>query len=356
MALDFRSDTVTTPTPAMYAAMQSAPLGDDVLGHDPTVERLEREAAARFGKEAGLFFPSGTMANQAAVRTHTVEGQVVLLGSASHIFNFEVGGAALHARVQTYPIPERDGYLRWDDLAPAIRHETVHSAGTGLICLENTHNILGGRVFPLTEMRRIADGARERGLPVHLDGARIFNAQVASGVDVRDYAACADTVMFCLSKGLCAPVGSMLVGPADFLERARRVRKAMGGGLRQAGILTACGLVGLHDMVDRLADDHANARTLAEGLNASGLIEPLDLATVQTNIVIAKLAESAPALPDVVARFAAHGLLCTSFPPRSIRLCTHKDVDATAVAEAIRIAGAVAEELGLRAGTPAQVA
>jgi len=350
--LDFRSDTVTTPTPAMYDAMRSAPLGDDVLGHDPTVQRLEDETAALLGKPAALFFPSGTMANQAAVRAHTHEGGEILLGLKSHIFNFEVGGVGLHARVQTNTVTEREGYLHWEDLEPRIRQETAHSPATQLICLENTHNLLGGRLFPIEEMRKIADGAARYGLSVHLDGARLFNAAIASGIPAKEYAACATTVMTCLSKGLCSPVGSMLAGPEELIVRARRIRKAFGGGLRQAGILAACGLVSIHEMIDRLAEDHANARRLVAGLNASGLVVPLDLATVQTNILVAELAPGIADPATVPDFLAERGLLVTSFPPRSIRLCTHKDVDATSVEAAIDILTNAAVSLGV---TPVSV-
>ncbi|MEO7995080.1 MAG: GntG family PLP-dependent aldolase [bacterium] len=345
-ALDFRSDTVTKPTPAMYDALLAAPLGDDVLGHDPTVWELEEFSASRFGKEAALFFPSGTMANQAAVRAHTRDGDEILLGLKSHIFNFEVGGAALHARLQTRPIAERDGYLRWEDLSAAIRPPNIHTPQTGLICLENTHNILGGRLFPIGEMRAISEGAREAGIPVHLDGARIFNAQIASGTDVAEYAARVDSVMFCLSKGLASPVGSMLVGSSELMERCRKIRKAMGGGLRQAGLLAACGLVSMSQMVDRLAEDHKNARHLAAGLNASGLVIPVDLETVESNIVIAELDPFFTDLGAVVAALGAAGLACTSFPPRAVRFCTHKDVSAADVDTAIATISRVAAELG----------
>lgn len=335
--LDFRSDTVTQPTPAMYEALRQAPLGDDVLGHDPTVLELEEETAQLLGKEAALFFPSGTMANQAAVRALTRDGGEILLGLRSHIFNFEVGGVGLHSRVQTNTVEERDGYLRWEDLAPRLRSETVHSPGTQLICLENTHNILGGRLFPLPAMEEIAAGAAAAGIPVHLDGARLFNASIASRIPAREYAACATTVMTCLSKGLASPVGSMLAGPADLMERCRRIRKSFGGGLRQSGILAACGLVSLRSMVDRLADDHANARQLAEGLNQTGLVKPVALSTVQTNIIIAELAPHLPDLSVVQQLLSDRGLLVTSFPPRFVRLCTHKDVDQAAVQAALQI-------------------
>lgn len=345
--LDFRSDTVTTPTPAMYEAMRTAPLGDDVLGHDPTVLRLEQETAALLGKEAALFFPSGTMANQVAVRAQTQDGGELLLGLKSHIFNFEVGGVGLHSRVQTNTVSERDGYLHWEDLEPRIREATAHSPATQLICLENTHNLLGGRLFPVEEMRRIADGAARHGLPVHLDGARLFNAAIASGIPASEYAACATTVMTCLSKGLCSPVGSMLAGPEELIVRARRIRKSFGGGLRQAGILAACGLVSIRQMVARLAEDHVNARRLAEGLNASGLVVPLDLSTVQTNIMVAELAPGINDPGRIPELLAKRGLLVTSFPPRSIRLCTHKDVDASSVEAAIGILNTAGVSLGV---------
>jgi threonine aldolase len=268
--LDLRSDTVTRPTPAMREAMARAEVGDDVYGEDPTVNRLQAECARRTGKEAALFVPSGTMGNQLAVRLHTRHGDVVLAGEATHLLDWESGGAAALSGVQIRCLG-RGGSFDGADVRAAIPPVDPHCAPASLVCLENTHNLAGGRIFPLAQVRDVADAARERGLRLHLDGARLWNAVVASGTDAATWCAPFDTVTFCLSKGLGAPVGSVLCGDAASIERALRFRKMLGGGMRQAGILAAAGLHALEHHVARLADDHANARRLADGLAALGL-------------------------------------------------------------------------------------
>src|SRR5665213_1336576 len=286
--IDLRSDTVTRPTPAMREAMFAAEVGDDVYGEDPTVNRLERDAAGLFDTEAAIFVPTGTMGNQIAIRLHTRHGQEVLCEARAHVMEWEMAMAAAFSGCQLRTIAGERGVLTWDKISRAIGPKIYYRAQTGLVCIENTHNMAGGTVTPLAVMREICEGAHAAGLPVHLDGARIFNASVTLGVDVAELTKGFDTVMFCLSKGLGAPVGSMLVGSRAAMERARIFRKALGGGMRQVGVLAAAGLVALHAMPARLTDDHANARLLAEAVAAEPNAE-IDLDAVETNIVIFNL-------------------------------------------------------------------
>ena len=311
--IDLRSDTVTLPTQEMYRAMAAAELGDDVYGEDPTVNRLEELAAARVGKEAALFVPTGTMGNEVAVMTHARRGDEVIVDVGSHIYDAEVGGLAVLAGVQARPLAGRLGRLDPTAVEAAVRPDDVHFPRTGLLCLEDPHNGAGGTVAPPEAIAELAEVAHRHGFPVHLDGARLFNAAVALGIPAARLAAPADSVMFCLSKGLCAPVGSMLAGSAAFIAEARRNRKLMGGGMRQAGVLAAAGIVALESMVDRLADDHVNARRLAEGLaSLPGL--RVDLESVQTNMVYA---DTGPGdAPAVVAMLAAGGVLINAVGPR----------------------------------------
>ncbi len=323
--VDLRSDTVTRPTPEMRRAMAEAEVGDDVYREDPTVRRLEELAAEKLGKEAGLFVTSGTMGNQVAVLTHTGRGDEVLVESSSHIFLFEAGGIALLSGAQPRPIPGRHGILDPEEVRRALRPPNIHYPPTSLLCVENTHNRGGGTVTTVQRMRELASVAHQAGLAVHLDGARIFNAAVALGVEAAELAGPADSVMFCLSKGLAAPVGSVLVGDREWIERARKWRKVLGGGLRQAGVLAAAGIVALEKMVDRLAEDHANARLLAEGLVEIPGIS-LDLDTVQTNIVIFDLDPSWMDASTFAGRLAELGVKCGAIGPQQIRMVTHKDV------------------------------
>lgn len=283
---DFRSDTVTLPTESMRKAMYTAEVGDDVYGDDPTVRLLEEKSAALLNKEAALFVPSGTFGNQLAVLTHTKRGDEVLLGDSCHIVMHEVGAAALISGVQLRQVPTVNGSMNLHQIEKMIRVEDLHYPDTGLICIENAHS--SGTVIKLSEMRSIYQMAKSHHVPVHLDGARLFNAAIALGVEAHELAACADTVMFCLSKGLCAPVGSMLVGSRAFIERARKNRKLMGGGLRQAGILAAAGIVALDEMVGRLATDHELAKQLAEKLSAVEGITVLD-DRLDINMVFVKI-------------------------------------------------------------------
>lgn len=320
----------------MRAAMAAAEVGDDVYGEDPTVNRLEHRAAEIFGREAGLFVPTGTMGNQIAIRLHTQPGQEVICESRAHILDWEMATTAVFSGCLVRAVVAERGILTWNHIEPVIYKRGSFRAATGLIEIENTANLAGGSVTPLPILEGIWSGAKERSLPVHLDGARIFNAATALGVDVKTLTRGFDTVMFCLSKGLCAPVGSMLVGSAAQMEQARIYRKALGGGMRQAGVLAAAGLIALEQMPARLHEDHANAKLLAEALaNIEGV--SIDLKGVETNIVIFRMTGALTA-PELVSRLKVRGILSSSLGPDSIRLVTHHDVshaDCIAVAEAL---------------------
>jgi threonine aldolase len=322
--IDLRSDTVTRPTEAMREAMFAAEVGDDVYGEDPTVNRLEREAAALFGREAAILVPSGTMGNQIAIRLHTQHGQEIICEARSHVIDWEMATAAAFSGCQLRWVAGERGRLTWEQIRRAIGPKIYYRAQTGLICIENTHNMAGGTVTPPAAMQEICAGAHEVGLPVHLDGARIFNAAAALGVNVEELTRGFDTVMFCLSKGLGAPVGSMLVGGRAAIEQARIFRKALGGGMRQAGILAAAGLVALHEMPARLADDHANARLLAEAVAAEPGVE-IDLEAVETNIVIFRLRDGNAA--KFCEGLKQKGVLASAIGADAVRFVTHYDVD-----------------------------
>lgn len=332
--IDLRSDTVTKPTPAMRRVMAEAEVGDDVFGEDPTVNKLQEYAAQLFGREAALFVPSGTMANQIAIKVHTQPGDEVIVEEASHIFNSEMAMMSAFAGVLPRPIPSERGFLRWEQIERAIRPNVYYYAQTRLICLENTHNLKGGGVYPLEWAREIIENAHRRGLAVHLDGARIFNAALATGRSVKEITEGFDSVMFCLSKGLGAPAGSMLVGSREFIEKARRVRKMLGGGMRQVGVLAAAGLYALEHHVARLAEDHKNAQLLAEALRE---IPEVRLEPVETNIVIFELSTT-PA-DKLIDELKQRDILALAIGPRRIRLVTHLDVsreDVLYAAQAIR--------------------
>jgi threonine aldolase len=330
--IDLRSDTVTKPTPAMRTAMASAEVGDDVYGEDPTVAGLERRAAEVFGREAAIFVPTGTMGNQIAIRLHTQHGQEVICETGSHIVEWEMAMLSAFSGCMPRTVAGEGGVLTWPQIQAAVSPSIYYRAQTGLISLENTHNMAGGTVTPLDVLEEIWTGAEAAGLPVHLDGARIFNAAIYLGISVAKLSRGFDTVMFSLSKGLCAPVGSMLVGTHKHIERARIFRKALGGGMRQVGILAAAGLVALDSMTARLAEDHANARLLAESLAQVPGVS-LDLDGVQTNIVIFRLKDGKSA-PEVVAGMKRRGVLAANFGPHAIRLVTHHDVDRSQCEEA----------------------
>lgn len=340
-AVDLRSDTVTHPTPAMREAMYRAEVGDDVYGEDPTVNRLEALAAEMLGKEAALFVASGTMGNAVAMLTHCRRGDEIVMGDRSHTYLYEVGGPARLNGSPIRAVPTlADGTLDREKLGRSFFGDDVHEARTGLLCLEDTHNMCGGRVLSAATLRELAAPARRRGLPVHLDGARVFNAAVALGVPARELAAEVDSVQFCLSKGLSAPVGSIVAGSREFVAEARRVRKLLGGGMRQAGVIAAAGIVALTEMVDRLAEDHANAKRLAEGLaNIPGVaVEP---ETVETNILFFGLRDAAGRPADVapfVEAAARAGLLLSGGDDGRIRAVTHYGVTAADIDRALSIA------------------
>jgi threonine aldolase len=343
--VDLRSDTLTLPTPEMREAMARAEVGDDVWEEDPTVKRLEAMAAERMGQDAGLFVTSGTQGNLVSVLGQTRPGQEVVLDLDSHIFNYEAAGTSVIGGVQMRPVKTERGFLSPAQVREALRPPNIHIPPTGLVGIENTHNRHGGTCCTPEEIAGVAEVAHAAGVPVHLDGARLFNAAVALGREAREFTRHVDSVTFCLSKGLAAPVGSVVCGRADFVNRARRLRKMLGGGMRQAGVIAAAGIVALERMVDRLAEDHAHARALAEGLaKLPGLA--VDLASVQTNIVIVRVARpggpaasTSPASPTLldalVQGCAARKIKVHAIGPHAIRCVTHKDVDAEDIQRAL---------------------
>ncbi len=339
--IDLRSDTVTRPTPQMRRAMAEAEVGDDVYREDPTVNRLEKRAAEIMGKEAGLFVPTGTMGNTIAVKMHTDHGQEVIAESRAHLLDWELSMLAWFSGCLVRAVATSDGILHWKDIEPAIRPTSAHCAPTTLIEIENTHNMAGGAVYPMDLLEDICANAHNRGIKVHLDGARIFNAACHLNRPVRDLAAPADSVMFCLSKGLGAPVGSMLVGTAEAIDRARGYRKRLGGGMRQAGVLAAAGLIALEEMPHRLGEDHANARFLAGELAKLPGIQ-IDPARVQTNIVIFDITGTGLATTELTAGLKTRGVLMNGINPRQMRAVTHFDVSREQCATAI---GAISEVL-----------
>lgn len=322
--IDLRSDTVTRPTAEMREAMASAEVGDDVYREDPTVNRLEERAAEILGKEAGLFVPTGVMGNTIGLKVHTEHGQEIICDSRSHILNYELSMVAWFTGCLTRAIPTADGVMDWEQVRAEIRPLGPHMGPTGLIEVENTHNIGGGSVYPQEKLDAICDGAHGMGLPVHMDGARLFHAAAASGRSSQEIAAKVDTVMFCLSKGLGAPVGSMLVGPRDLMDKGRLHRKRLGGGMRQAGILAAAGLIALEKMPARLGDDHANARWIADELAKMPGIA-IDADRVQTNIVIFDVAGTGKTPAEFCARMEAAGVRMIPFGATLVRIVTHFD-------------------------------
>lgn len=338
--IDLRTDTVTLPTTAMLEAMQSATQGDDSRDGDATVIKLEALAAARTGKEAGLFMPSGTMTNLVAVLTHTSRAGEVLIERTSHMLNTELGGMSAVAGVFYKAIDGHRGAMNEEKLAEAIRPMTRNNFGTSLICLENSHNNAGGAVLPLAHMARVHALARGHCVPVHTDGARLFNAAAALGVSAAEVAQHTDSVSFCVSKGLSAPIGSLLCGPRAFIERARPFRRMVGGNMRQAGFIAAAGIVALETMMDRLHEDHATARQLAAGLAA---IDPAltDQAEVETNIVRMQVGHTGRSASDWSAALQAHGIAVSPADNRSLRFVTHRHITATDIDRAIAACRAV---------------
>ena len=338
MPIDLRSDTVTKPRPEMREAMAQAEVGDDVYGEDPTVNRLEARAAELLGMEAALFVPSGTMGNAIAIRILTERGDEVLVERRSHVVKYELSGMSALSGVMPRMVDAPGGHLTPADVRAAVAPRAYYKSDVSLVVLENTHNLGGGTVQGVEEFQAVVAAARECGFRVHLDGARVWNAAVALGVPPAALVAGADTVMACLSKGLCAPVGSVLASSRERIERARRARKLLGGGMRQAGILAAAGLVALDTLVPRLAEDHANARLLGEAL-ARG--RGVRVAPVETNIVVATLEKRTA--PDVVAALRGEGVLAIAMDARTVRLVTHRDVSR---AECERAAALVERVLG----------
>ncbi|MGZ4140541.1 MAG: threonine aldolase family protein [Actinomycetota bacterium] len=330
--VELRSDTFTKPTPQMRRAMAEAEVGDDVWGEDPTANALQEQCAELFGKEAGLFVPSGSMGNEAAIKALSNPGEEVIVEAASHVIEAEVGAPATISQVILRALPGERGVFDLDELAAAIRPPSRFFTHTSVLCLENTHQASGGAVIPIDAFRGMAKVARERNVKVHLDGARIFNASVASGVHVRDYAAEVDTLSFCFSKGLGAPIGSMLLGPADVIDRARRVRKMLGGGMRQVGVICAAARVALETGVERLVEDHANAKRLAEGIAEvwPGSIDP---AGVETNILYLDTGDRDA--EQLAAALHDRGVNVGPMGARKIRMVTHRDVEAAGIERAL---------------------
>ena len=342
--IDLRSDTVTKPTPAMREAMMKAEVGDDVYLEDPTVNKLQDTAAAIFKQEASLFVPSGTMGNEIAIHILTQPGQEVILEEGSHIFNYELSTMAIFSGVLARPLRGRRGIIDPEEIKRAIRPKAYYISPTGLICLENTNNRGGGSIYPLEVTEAIISLARSEGIPIHLDGARIFNAAVALNKEVWELTKGFDTIMFCLSKGLSAPIGSILVGSKELIEKARIARKMLGGGMRQVGVLAAAGLVALKTMVDRLQTDHQNASILAEGISRIKGLQ-IDPFTAETNIVIFQLQGLKADAPEFAHQLSLSGLLCHPIAPHTIRMVTHKDVSRDDILKALDIMETISARL-----------
>jgi threonine aldolase len=328
--IDLRSDTVTRPTEGMQRAMLEAPVGDDVFGEDPTVNRLEEYVADLLGKEASLYAPSGTMTNQIGVQVNTSRGEEVLLHEGSHIFVYEAGAPAMLSSVQLRTLPGENGVLDPETVRAAVRPRDVHFPRSSLLCLENTHNTAGGKVFPLEEFAAVAETAKEHGLKVHLDGARLFNAQAATGIPAREWCAYADTVSVCSSKGLGAPVGSLLAGDEETISQARHARKAFGGGMRQAGIIAAGSLYAFQNNTERLSEDNERAWNLAAGLREAGY----DAREPDTNLVLVAVDDP----PEFLRALAREGVIATPGKPGFVRLCTHLDVGDSDIETAVEAA------------------
>jgi len=326
--VDLRSDTTTLPTDEMRQAIAESELGDDVFQGDPTVNKLQDLAAQRMGKEAALLVPSGTMANLASILTHCGRGAEVILGNRAHTYKYEKGGISAYGGIHSTQIPNQDdGTMQLEDIGAAIRGIDDHFPVTKLICLENTHNVCGGAPLSVTYTKEVANLARAHNIKLHIDGARIFNAAVAQGVEVQELVEDADSISFCMSKGLAAPVGSVICGSKDFIDQARGIRKGLGGGMRQAGIIAAAGIVALETMVDRLQEDHTNARLLADGIaDLPGVV--LDPETIKTNIIYFDLDDNAIESADFLTVLAAKGIQFFDTGPRRFRMVTHYGITA----------------------------
>ncbi|MCR4431637.1 MAG: low-specificity L-threonine aldolase [Tepidanaerobacteraceae bacterium] len=340
--IDLRSDTVTMPTREMREAMYKAEVGDDVYGEDPTINKLEEMAADMMGKEAAMFVTSGTQGNQVCVMTHTRPGEEIILEEKCHIITYEVGGLGYLSGVQARLIKGKHGAMNPEDIEAAIREDDIHQPSTSLICVENTHNRAGGTVIPMDVLQKTHEVAQRHGIPVHMDGARIFNAATYLNVPAKEIAKYADSVMFCLSKGLCAPVGSIVAGSKEFISRARKFRKMMGGGLRQAGFLAAAGIVALQKMTKRLQEDHDNARLLAEGLNTIPGIK-IDMDTVQTNIVICDIGGIGIDGNEFARRLHGYGIKINGGYGASVRFVTHYGIEKQDVEKTIEAVELIAK-------------
>ncbi len=338
--IDLRSDTVTKPSPAMRRAMAEAEVGDDVYIEDPTVNRLQARAAEIFGREAGLFVPSGSMGNLTCIMAQTTRGQEVICEAAGHIYNYEMASMSAIGGVLPRVVPAEDGIMTWEQIARAIREKAYYRPQTALVALENTHNMAGGTVYPTRLAQAICDKAHTVGLKVHLDGARVFNAAVYLGENVAEMSQKFDSVQFCLSKGLGAPVGSMIVGTRDFIERCRVIRKMLGGGMRQVGVLAAAGLVALEEGPKRLHIDHENAKILAEGLAKIPRIR-INPAKVQTNIVLYDVSQTGLSSAQFLQKLAQRKVLGGPVDAHRVRMVTHLDVDRSDIEQAVRIIGEV---------------
>lgn len=336
MVIDLRSDTVTRPTPAMRKAMAEAEVGDDVFGEDPTVNLLQEKIASMLGKEAGLFMASGTMSNQVAIKTHTQPGDEIVCDTECHIFNYECGMPAAFSGVQLHPLSGRNGFFSAEDVERAVRPPNVHHAQTRLVWMENTHNRAGGTVCPIERIEAIREVAVRHGLSVHLDGARLWNASVASGVPLKTVASQFDSVSVCFSKGLGAPVGSMLVGTGEFIAKARRYRKMMGGGMRQVGVLAAAALYAVEHHMQRLAEDHRNARWFAEAIAGLPGVS-VDLDTVETNIVLIRFGKTKFSAREMVQKLKEQNVLVLDTGPDKLRAVFHLDVTEKQAQTAVQV-------------------
>ena len=334
--IDLRSDTVTRPSAAMRAAMCNAEVGDDVFGEDPTVNKLQRKVADLLGKEEALYVPSGTMGNQTCIKVHTQPGDEIIVERGAHIFNYETAGGAFLSSVQVHPVEGTRGVMSAEAVKRAIRPQAYYMPRTRLLCLENTHNRAGGTIYPIDSIRELHDLAKNEGIMLHLDGARLWNASAVTGISPRDYASYFDSVSVCLSKGLGAPVGSVIVGTKGFIEQARRYRKIFGGGMRQAGILAAAGIYALDNNRERLKEDHEKAAYLARELaRAPGLT--VDLDSVQTNIIIFGVERTGRTPEEILAALRGKGVLLTMGNYMGLRAVTHMDVSMNEVQQAARI-------------------
>jgi threonine aldolase len=342
--VDLRSDTVTLPTDEMLEAIRTAQLGDDVYGEDPTVNQLEELAAERMGKEAALLTTSGTQANLVSVLSQTKRGDEVILEADAHMYYYEVGAFSALGALIPRLVRGHDGVMSPEDIEASLRSPNIHFPPTSLICIENSHNRAGGTVWSPSQMKRVSDLAKSRGLKVHLDGARIFNAAVAQDLDVREFTRYVDTLMFCLSKGLSAPIGSIAVGEHEFIDRARRYRKMLGGGMRQAGVIAAPGIIAIEKMVDRLKDDHTNAKLLARGLAGIEGIS-LDPAHVQTNIVVYDVSGLGLSAGEWVMRMNESGVKAGALEGGRVRMVTHRGIEKEDIEHTLNVAENVARQV-----------